>query len=182
MWKRIQRLFGGTSHPASSAANTSPQSNVDDPSPGVTIRFGKAVPIDEGFQAWTSGDLKRMLNALNIQTNLIDRHFLLMNIVEQTYKKRSDPQMAQTCAQIAELHLREFPQIAPVLREDFDGMLPRVATFQRYATLLAEGGEFDKAIDVCRLALTYGLDDNTQSGFQGRIHRIKKEKAKRQQA
>lgn len=149
----------------------------EDPVAYVT-RLGKSAPADEAWLAWASADLNRMLEALNTRTNLIDRHFLLMAIVEQTYKQRSDPQMARTCARVAELHLSEFPQIAPALEKEFDGILPRVATFQRYATLLTEQGEFEKAIDVCERALSFGLGDGTRSGFNGRIERIRRRMGK----
>jgi hypothetical protein len=145
-----------------------------------TIRGGKSVPVDKVFEAWTSGDLKRMRRALNLKSNPVDRHYLLMGIVEQTFKGRSDPVMASECARVAEIHLAEFADIAPALKQEMGGELPRVTTFQNYATLLTERGQFDKAIDVCNIALSYGLHDNTKSGFEGRIERIKKQKSKSQ--
>lgn len=144
-----------------------------------TTRFGKSVPVDDAFRAWTSGDLDEMLKALNIKTNLIDRHFLLMGIVDATYKNRSDPRMAQICTEIAETHLSEFTNIAPALKKEIDGILPRVTTFQHYATLLSEQGQFERAIEVCESALSFGFHDNTQSGFKGRIERIKKQMLKK---
>jgi len=142
------------------------------------IRGGKSVPTDAVFDAWTSGNLKRMLRALELRTNLIDRHFLLLSIVEQTYRLRSDPKMAADCARVSEIHLAEFQQIAPALKAEFDGVLPQVPTFQNYATLLTEQGDFGRAAWVCELALYYGLDDGTKSGFSGRIERIRKKQAK----
>jgi len=173
MWKTLAAIFRSKSQdPLIQPAS--------EQSPVVYVtRLGKSGPADEAWLAWMSADLDRMLGALDTKTNLIDRHFLLMAIVEQTYKRRSDPQMACTCARVAELHLSEFPQIAPALKKEFDGRLPRVSIFQQYATLLTDQGEYDKAIDVCKKALSFGLQDNTQSGFQGRIERIRKQKAKR---
>ena len=73
------------------------------------------------------------------------------------------------------------PSLALALKEDMGGTLPRVTTFQHYATVLTEDGEYEKAISICEKALEYGLHDNTKSGFEGRIERIKK-KAKTQNA
>jgi hypothetical protein len=70
-------------------------------------------------------------------------------------------------------HLSELPDIIPPLKLDL-GTLPRISTFQEYATVLAEDGKFEKAIDVCKIALSYGLHDGTKSGFDGRISRIEK--------
>ena len=52
-------------------------------------------------------------------------------------------------------------------------------TFQHYATLLTERGEFDRAIQVCESAIGFGLDDETRGGYEGRIERIKKRAAAR---
>ena len=142
-----------------------------------TTRGGKSVPADAVFDAWTSGNLKAMLRALKLRTNLIDRHFLLLGIVEQTYRRRSAPKMAAECARVSEMHLTEFQQIAPALKAEFEGVLPRVPTFQKYARLLTEQGAFDRAVWVCELALYYGLNDGTKSGFRGRIERIRKKQA-----
>jgi len=138
------------------------------------LRFGKLVPTDEVFNAWTSGDLDRMLRALDLQTNPIDRHYLLLGIVKETYRRRSEPAMASECARVAEMHLAEFQALGQALKSDGDGTLPRVPTFQHYATLLTEQGDFERAVWVCELAKDYGLEDGTKAGFDGRIARIRK--------
>ena len=161
------------------------ESDRDDSNSNSTLyvsRMGQAMVADEANRAWISGDLDRMVRAMECKTNPIDRHFLLMTIVEKAYTKRTDPEMAKLCATVADLHLSEFPAIAPVLKKEFAGRLPRVLTFQYYATLLTERGQFDKAIEVCKVALSYDLHDKTKSGFEGRIERIKKKQLQKQQA
>lgn len=137
------------------------------------LRFGRFIPTDEVRDAWVSGDLERMLRAVKLQTNLVDRHFLLSGIVKEAYKRRAEPEMAALCAQYSELHLAEFQAIGPALKADM-GVLPRVPTFQHYATLLTEQGDFERAVWVCELAKYYGLADGTKAGFDGRIARIRK--------
>ena len=46
--------------------------------------------------------------------------------------------------------------------------------FPYLATVLTEDGHYDEAIEVCRKAINFGLDDGTKSGFAGRIERIRK--------
>jgi len=139
-----------------------------------TVRQGKVVASDDVFKAWTSGNLDEMLQVVNLQTNLIDRHFLLQAIVTESYKLRNQGQFREICIEFAEKHLSEFPAIAPVLKEDMGGKLPRVTTFQHYATLLTENKEYEKAVTICEQAIAYGLQDGTKSGFEGRIARIEK--------
>ncbi|MEL4236995.1 hypothetical protein [Shewanella xiamenensis] len=143
-----------------------------------TTRLGKAVRTAAAFNAWTSGDLDKMLKAVKTKTNPIDRHFLLQSIVNITYKQRKTERYRNLCIEYAKLHLQEFPALVPALKEDMDGTLPRITTFQNYSTLLTEDGEFEKAISVCMQAIEYGLHDNTKSGYEGRIARIKKKSEK----
>jgi hypothetical protein len=35
-------------------------------------------------------------------------------------------------------------------------------------------GEIEKAIEICELAIEYGLDDNTKGGFPRRLEKLKK--------
>ena len=133
---------------------------------------------DSVFDAWTSGDLSDMLAQLDQKTTLVDRHFLLMNIVAVTYKGRDDPEMRTICRKTAQMHIDEFPRIKPALKRSV-GILPRVPTFQQYATVLAEEQKFDEAIEVCEKAIKFGLSDGTKGDYQGRIERIKKKKNKK---
>ena len=123
--------------------------------------------------AWSSGEMKRMLAATSYSTNPVDRHFLLLNIVKQAYKGRKEPEMRRLFRKYAALHLQEFPEIKPHLIKDM-GMLPRVSTYQNFATVLTEDGAYAEAVAVCKAAIELELEDGTQSGFEGRIARIRK--------
>ncbi|MBN1556186.1 MAG: HIRAN domain-containing protein, partial [Phycisphaerae bacterium] len=139
-----------------------------------TMRGGKMVPTDEVFSAWISRDLQRMLKAMDLDTNPIDRHFLLLNIVTETYRLRANPKMAEVCLRVAQTHLAEFPQLLPFLNQEFPDRLLQVPTFQHYATVLVERDRFSEAIQVCEAAIGFGLQDGTKGGYKGRIERIKK--------
>lgn len=162
----LSSLFGGKE-----------KSKNNESSSAFTIRQGKSVPVDDAFRAWTSGDLELMLKAASTKTNPIDRHFLLQSIVSEAYKRRKEERYRQLCIEYAERHLQEFSSLAGPLKEDMGGELPRVTTFQHYATVLTEAGEFEKAIALCKQAIGYDLHDNTTSGFEGRIERIRKKAA-----
>jgi hypothetical protein len=135
------------------------------------IRFGKSVPIDAVFIAWTSGDLELMLKVSDFKTNPIDRHFLLQSIVKESYKLRKDEKYRNLCYKFSELHLNEFPSLAKGLKKDM-GSLPRVTTFQHFATILTEDLQYIKAIEVCQKAILFGLEDGTKGGYEGRIKKI----------
>jgi len=140
-------------------------------------RQGKLIPADEAFHAWNSGDLKRMLAALDAPTNPVDRHFLLSSIAAIAYKQRTLSKSRHLCKEIARRHVREFPTMAAALVADL-GVLPRVPTFAVLATVLAEDGEYEEAIQVCRSAQALGLHDGTKGDYAGRIERILKNQAR----
>ncbi len=141
-------------------------------------RNGVFMPADEVFEAWTSGDLNRMLAARSISTHPIDRHHLLQGIVGLSYKSRAQSDMRALCYQTAFQHVAEFREIAPVLASDFGGRLPRVPTFATLAMLLTKDGRYPEAISVCEQAMAYGLHDGAKGDFPARIERIRKAEAR----
>lgn len=142
-------------------------------------REGKLQPADEGFNAWMSGDLGRMERALKGKANNVDRHFIYLQICKDAYKGRSDPNARAKFLRYAREHIAGFPKLLPALKREFDASLPRVPTFQQLATVLAEDGDFDEAIEVCKLAMGYGLVDGTKSGFEGRIARLERKRERK---
>lgn len=140
-------------------------------------RKGRSIKADEVFFAWSSGDLNRMLAARSVPTNPIDRHYLLMNIVQLTYKQRTDPKHRETLREAAFQHLREIPSILPVLKAEL-GVTPRIPTYAHLSTVLAEDGRIDEAIGVCEDAIGLGLRDGTKGDYAGRIERLRTKKGK----
>ena len=141
-------------------------------------RMGRFVNADEVFEAWTSGDLRRMLAARALPTNPIDRHFLLQGIVQEAYRRRVDPEMRRICIETGLIHLEEFGSIAPALQKDMGGSLPRVPSFAWLATAMAEAGCVEDAIRVCEEAARCGADDGTQRGYRGRGERLRTKHSK----
>lgn len=114
----------------------------------------------------------------------IDRHFSLLNAVQEAYKQRkAGPDRRALLERLAWQHLEEFPNLRPILIEwmkdhsdekDLDDSmyLPHIPTFEYLATSLTEKGEYDQAVEVCRKAMSYGLTDMTKTGYEGRIERV----------
>lgn len=125
------------------------------------------------FDAYSSGDLARMLDALPVRARKVDRHFLLMSIVETTHERRDDVAMRDLCREIAEIHLREFPSMVRALRGEGNEPLPHVSTFRLYADVLTEMGRYSRAIEVCEMAIRFHQEDGTRGGFPGRIEDIR---------
>lgn len=129
---------------------------------------------DKVYWAYCSGDLKKMLSVTKLETRASNRHFLLQSIIRDTYKLRSDEYYQQLCLKFGEIYFEEYPVFEVKLREHFKEDLPRITAFEHYATLLTELGEYEKAITVCKMAISFNLNDGTKSNYQGRIDRIKK--------
>ena len=136
--------------------------------------MGRFMNADEAFEAWTSGDLCRMLAARSVPTNPIDRHFLLQGIVKEAYKRRVDPEMRRVCIETGLMHLSEFGTIGPALEKDMGGSLPRVPSFAWLATVMAEDGQIDEAVRVCEQAARFGAADGTQGGYLARGQKLRK--------
>jgi len=118
-------------------------------------------------------DLESIIAKLSNEQEPLARHFLFQEIVENAYKHRADDRQRSLFIHYAEMHVDEFDKIVPDLKEKF-GDSPKAITFQYLATILTEDGYFQKAVDICDLALKYGLHDGTKTGYKGRIKRIQR--------
>jgi hypothetical protein len=115
------------------------------------VRNGKSTLGDEAFLAWNSGDLTRMLAATACKTNPIDRHYLLLSIVQATYKQRGIPRMRDLCVKWGRQHLEELPQLRGPLRKDMGGTMPNVPTLDLVRRALLEVGDAEQAKEVARI-------------------------------
>lgn len=129
--------------------------------------------MDEVYLAWITNDLEKKLKVTEINTTAENRNNLLYGIVTDTYRLRKDEKYKNLCLKFSKIHLQEFPELVLKLRRSSERQLG-VPTFQYYSTLLTELGEYEKAIDVCEMAISYNIVDGTKGGYQGRIERIKK--------
>lgn len=120
--------------------------------------------------------LNEVLRELEQTHDPMERHAVFSRTVDKAYKDRSEQPNATILASIAELHIKEFTEIKPRLTKQGDGTLPRVPTFQKYATYLAETDQYERAIAVCQAAIDHHLDDGTKGGFKDRILRISKKR------
>lgn len=132
--------------------------------------------VDEVYFAILSNDLDKMLAVTELVSLPKNRHHLLQSIVTESYKLRKEDKFRNICIKFSKIHLDEFSVIAPHLINNFNTTLPRVTTFQYYATLLTEIGEYDEAIKICEMAITFSLDDGTKGGYENRIEKINKKK------
>ncbi|MCC5878480.1 MAG: hypothetical protein JJU03_01090 [Idiomarina sp.] len=118
--------------------------------------------------------------ALEETDDPLARHRLYQQVVEQCYRGREDKAFRFALLHYAQAHIAEFGDISGPLKKQNGGKLPQVATFKHYAAVLTDAGQYDEAIAVCQQALSYDLKDGTKTGYQGRIERIEKLKAKAQ--
>ena len=131
------------------------------------------------FDAWNSDDLTLMLAVIDEPALPIDRHFLLMSIVKETYRLRKDPVMRETCRRVAQRHVNDFPQFVRPLKRSSGGFMPRVTTFEHFTMVLSEDGEYDEAIRVAELAVNYDVfDESFVDNVKRRNERFQKKRAK----
>ena len=55
---------------------------------------------------------------------------------------------------LKDIHM--FPKYVKTMQTEF-GCIPRITTFQRLATLYEKAGQYKEAIEICNLAIKYGL-------------------------
>ena len=137
-------------------------------------RFGCQVEPDEVFDATASRSVARMLRALDLSTNAVDRHYLLQALVDALYSRRKAGGTTRSLLlEVGQLHIDELPRLLPELsrhrvleaaqRVAPPGAVeaaPAVSAFDRICAAYCEAGEFDLAHDVWREARAIGYVDD----------------------
>lgn len=109
--------------------------------------------------------------------DVVDQHFYLQTTAEVYYSQRDIRQNAKDlCEKYALLDVELFPKYRKPLEKELK-CLPRIKTFQRLIIMYEKDQRYDDAIKICKLALRYGINDNTKDGFKGRIEKIEKKAA-----
>ena len=140
---------------------------------------------DEVFASWTSGDVHRMLAAESLDTNPVDRHYLLLSLVRALYSRRQAPTSRAAFLLIAGKHLAEMKELIAalkshdvesrrrsieVLRERslrkgettqvmelaLEGAVPMIETFLLMVRVLCEDERYEEAMAVWRHAVEVG--------------------------
>ncbi len=111
--------------------------------------------------------------------SLVDYHFLYLNVSECYFSqiKKYEPAIDKAI-EFCKKDIDLFPQFREPLMIEFDGELPRIPSFQTLAMCYEKQGKYQEAIDVCKLAIAYGITDATKTGFEGRIRRLEKKMRK----
>ncbi len=116
--------------------------------------------------------------SLDTESDPGERHLIYSHIIETAYRnRRTNADDLQTAMELSQQYMAEFASLRdPVLKMMGDD--PKIIpVFKMLAIMLEESGEYDQAIQVCKTALGYGIEDGTKTGFEGRIERILKKQA-----
>ncbi len=131
------------------------------------------------FNASNSDDLASMLAVIGAPAKPLDRHFLLMSIVQQTYRLRNDPVMRETCRRVAWQHLKLLPELVRPLKRLVGGFMPRVSTFEHLAMIYSEDGEYEEAIRIAQMAVSFEVfDESFVDEIKRQNERFQKKRAK----
>lgn len=132
----------------------------------------------------------------------VDLHFEYLYLINMYYKKRNEKEYLEKCIYICKKDIELYPLFkSSYIKEDLKRLkfllslheigskeyqkyqekiinyeYPNlnIPSFKRLAIIYEDQGKYKEAIEVCKLALEYGLDDGTQGGFKGRIQRLER--------
>lgn len=134
--------------------------------------------------------------ALKYNPNPIDLHFIYNDYIDLYYKRRDEgEQWIDKCIGFCKRDIELFPKFKEAwieekkrilefcyksgtisyeeLNEPIDFILS-IPSFKRLAIIYEKRKLYDKAIEICKLAISYNLDDGTKGGFESRIKKLQK--------
>ncbi|QDE29832.1 MULTISPECIES: hypothetical protein [Shewanella] len=139
---------------------------------------GQALNLRRVEGDWASESFIQQVDAANNASDLESQHSNLASVINHCYKMRKQADYCQYGAALQLTYLGLYSALHQqcVSQKSTDEIKSPV--FMQLSTLLNDVGQFDDAIKVCQQALEYQLTDGTVTGFEGRIKRIEKAKAK----
>ncbi|MGM0438700.1 MAG: hypothetical protein ACQEQD_10565 [Bacillota bacterium] len=118
------------------------------------------------------------LKAIETDPNIVNLHFIYNNLIKVYYKRRNENEKyLDKCIEICKKDINMYPELRKEMKKEGLGQA-RIPSFQRLAIIYEKQGEYQKAIDICEQAINYGLNDNTKTGFKGRLKRLQKKTKK----
>ncbi len=122
--------------------------------------------------------IEKLLNyALNNSDDITDTHFIYNHLIEASYIQREQDENAlqrtvDYCLSSIKLYTLNEKKILKAL--NLNKEVPRVPAFKQLAIIYEKPKQFEKAIDICELAIKFNQTDGTKGDFQGRIEKLKK--------
>lgn len=160
------------------------------------------------YSLWAISDKKYMLAdkllnmALELNTNIIDLHFVYNQLIELNYKQRETGiYCLNKCIEYCKADIALFPKFKKAwIVNEKEGYLKlaksdfynkeekrkhrekakniqfdlRIPSFERLAIIYEKQGKYAEAIKVCELAIKYELKDSTKGNFSSRLMRLEK--------
>ncbi|NRB24465.1 hypothetical protein [Shewanella sp.] len=153
------------------AEKTESELASSEPEPEPAEDEPKVATVAVTDESWANEKLTLALSEYRGASDNTIKHVGLLGAIAECYKQRKQAQYKEYGAALSPYYLSLFAQLESPSSHKGVG-------FMHLSTLLNDCGVFDSAIDVCRKAIEYGLSDGTVTGFEGRIIRIEKAKAK----
>jgi len=98
-----------------------------------------------------------------------NEHFMYLSLIQAHYKERNNRNDAiENCVK----YCKKDIEIADEFLKTWDGEIPRIPSFKRLAIIHENKGEYEKAAEICDMAIERNLIDKTKGGFEGRKERI----------
>lgn len=107
--------------------------------------------------------------------NALDVHYFCEQAASCYYKQRKfRPDAVDLTMYFCLRDIELFPEYAKLMQSQYDYVPPKIMTFQQLAILYEKQGQYQKAIEICDLAMSYGLEDTTQGGYPARVEKLQR--------
>lgn len=126
----------------------------------------------------SKGAEKTVYEALEKESAPLKRHEIYTQAIDEAYKQRNKSKVKRALLiRMAGEYVAEFPEIEQAVLAELGDRPKVISVFKQLAIVLEENKSWDAAMEICKKAISYGLEDGTKTGYAGRIDRLEKKKA-----
>jgi len=118
---------------------------------------------------------KCLLKALKTKDDTLQYRHLTYNALIRLYYKLRDKRKdaLEKCIHYCKEDINILPDFLKQEKKEY-GAVPTCTSVIQLAIIYEKKHEYQKAIDISNIAIKLGLEDDTKSGFLGRVERLKK--------
>lgn len=129
------------------------------------------------FKKLFANSEQTVLNKKSLQPkdNSLELYYHYLVKINELYKNRGNANSLKQCIELCKKSINIFPNFKnEYIKRNNVWDVKSVPCFNTLAIIYEKQGKYKQAINICKQAMSYGLNDGTKAGYKGRIIKLER--------